>query len=107
MHGGFLVNAEGQRFGDETMGYSEYALESLKHANGQAWIVLDQRIFEACESFSDFQATVESGALKWADDAAELAAATGISAAGLQQTLDQTQRIAAGEAADKIGRAHV
>ncbi|MFJ7748988.1 FAD-binding protein [Arthrobacter sp. NPDC097144] len=106
MHGGFLVNAEGQRFGDETMGYSEYALESLKHANGQAWIVLDQRIFEACESFSDFQATVESGALKWADDAAELAAATGISAAGLQQTLDQTQRIAAGEAADSYGRTH-
>lgn len=104
MHGGFLVNRDGQRFGNETVGYSEYALESLKHADGQAWIVLDQRIFEACESFSDFRATVESGALKWADDADGLAAATGISAAGLRETLDQTQRIAAGEAVDRHGR---
>lgn len=104
MHGGFLVNLDGQRFGNETMGYSEYALESLKHADGQAWIVLDQRIFEACESFTDFRATVASGGLKWADDAGALAAATGISAAGLLQTLAQTRRMAAGEAADSFGR---
>lgn len=106
MHGGFLVNEEGLRFGDETMGYSEYALESLRHANGRAWIILDQRIFDACGSFSDFQATVESGALKWADNAAELASATGIKADGLQETLNHTQRIAAGEAADSYGRTH-
>ncbi|WP_341395516.1 FAD-dependent oxidoreductase [Arthrobacter sp. G119Y2] len=104
MHGGFLVNREGQRFGNETVGYSEYALESLKHADGQAWIVLDQRIFDACESFADFRATVESGALKWAEDTAGLAAATGINPAGLERTLEQTRRIAAGDAPDSFGR---
>ena len=104
MHGGFLVNRAGQRFGNETMGYSEYAVESLQHADGQAWIILDDRIYEACGSFQDFRNTVESGGLKWADDADALAAATGIDAAGLRQTLEQTRQIAAGNAGDGFGR---
>ena len=104
MHGGFLVNRAGERFGNETVGYSEYAVESLQHADGQAWIVLDERIHEACGSFQDFRNTVESGGLKWAEDVDGLAAATGIDADGLRQTLEQTRRIAAGDAEDSFGR---
>ena len=36
MHGAFLVDADGHRFGDETTGYSEYAAQVLQHAGGEA-----------------------------------------------------------------------
>jgi hypothetical protein len=48
MHGGFLVDRHGRRFGDETAGYSEYASTVLAAASGEAWIVIDRRIHDAC-----------------------------------------------------------
>ena len=106
MHGGFLVNAAGERFGDETTGYSEYAEEVLRGADGLAWVVLDQRIHEACLPFQDFRDTVESGAVRRADTVAELAAQCGIDADGLAATLEEVARVAAGEQPDRFGRTH-
>ena len=103
MHGGFLVNTAGKRYGNETSGYSEYAAESLAHAPDGSFIVIDQRIYDACQSFQDFLDVIEGGGVKWGDSAEELAAAYGIDAAGLAATLDETRRLAAGEA-DPFGR---
>lgn len=105
MHGGFLVNSRGERFGDETQGYSEYAKESLAHADGRSWIIIDQRIHDACLNFQDFRDTVESGGLRWAGDAEALAAQIGVDAAGLTDTLVQARNAALGTAADPFGRA--
>jgi fumarate reductase flavoprotein subunit len=104
MHGAFLVDRRGHRFGDETTGYSEYASAVLQHADGQAWIILDERIDEACSVFQDYLDTKASGAVKWADTVRELADDVGIDADGLQQTLAQTQRFARGEGEDELGR---
>jgi fumarate reductase flavoprotein subunit len=104
MHGAFLVDDAGRRFGDETIGYSEYAREVIAHAGGRAVIVLDQRIHDACMAFDDFRDTVASGALRWADTAEELAAQVGVDPAGLAATLAGTQRLAGGEGSDELGR---
>jgi fumarate reductase flavoprotein subunit len=104
MHGAFLVDRHGRRFGNETTGYSEYAAEVLKHADGQAWIILDGRIDEACSVFQDYLDTRESGAVKWADTPRELAETIGIDADGLQETVQQTKRYARGEQDDELGR---
>ncbi|GEP28573.1 FAD-binding protein [Cryobacterium levicorallinum] len=104
MHGGFLVNEAGARFGNETSGYSEYAQESLRHANGRAWIILDRRIHEACLSFQDYQDTVNLNGIRWATAAAELAELVNIDSAGLTQTLAETREYAAARAADAFGR---
>lgn len=104
MHGAFLVNKNGARFGNETIGYSEYARESLLHADGQAWIILDERIERACQSFQDFRDTEEANGIRWADNVADLAAATGIDPAGLEDTLAATRRYADGETTDVYGR---
>ncbi|QGG40930.1 FAD-dependent oxidoreductase [Aeromicrobium yanjiei] len=104
MHGAFLVDRHGRRFGDETTGYSEYAAEVLRHADGQAWIILDSRIDEACSVFQDYLDTRDSGAVKWAGTARELAAETGIDPEGLERTLRQTQLFARGEQDDELGR---
>ena len=104
MHGAFLVNAAGERFGDETTGYSEFAEEVIRGADGVAWVVLDRRIHDLCLPFQDFRDTVESGAVKVADTVAELAGLCGIDPAGLQATVDEVGRIAAGEGSDRFGR---
>lgn len=104
MHGAFLVDRAGQRFGDETTGYSEYAAEVLTRADGHAWIVLDERVHEACLAFQDYRDTVESGGVRWAEDAADLAASTGIDATGLAATLRATRACAAGDSQDEHGR---
>jgi fumarate reductase flavoprotein subunit len=106
MHGGFLVDGQGRRFGDETMGYSEYAREELAHAGGSAVIVLDRRIHDACLAFDDFRDTVESGALRWADDPESLAAALGIDPDGLAATMAEAGQLARGEGTDRFGRRH-
>ncbi|MCW2838837.1 MAG: ifcA 2 [Aeromicrobium sp.] len=104
MHGAFLVDRHGRRFGDETTGYSEYAAEVLKHAGGQAWIILDARIDEACSVFQDYLDTRESGAVKWAGTARELAQDVGIDPEGLEDTVRRTQLFARGEFGDELGR---
>ena len=104
MHGAVLVDRHGRRFGDETTGYSEYASEVIKHAEGAAWIVLDQRIDELCRPFQDYLDTRDSGAVRWADDLARLGAAVGIEEDGLAETVADCARTARGDQADRFGR---
>lgn len=104
MHGAILVDRHGRRFGDETRGYSEFASEVIRHAGGEAWIVLDERIDELCRPFQDYLDTRESGALQWADDVPALAVRTRVDADGLQGTLDECFRTARGEQDDAFGR---
>ncbi|TFH98701.1 FAD-dependent oxidoreductase [Micrococcus lylae] len=104
MHGGFLVGADGKRYGNETSGYSEYARESLEHADGTSWIVIDRRIYDDCMVFQDFVDVVESGGVRWGDGPASLAEAAGFDAAGFEETLRQTRAYAAGEESDPYGR---
>lgn len=105
MHGGFLVNAAGERFGDETVGYSEYAREVLRQPGGWALIVLDRRVHDACLAFQDFRDTVASGALRWCEDAAGLARSFGIDPDRFARTMDQASAVAQGQAADPFSRA--
>jgi len=105
MHGGYLVDANGERFADETVGYSEFAHLTLARASGgRAAIVFDERVRDACLVFDDFRNTVESGALRWADTVDELAEKLGVDPAGLTATVAQAGAAAAGEAADPLGR---
>ena len=106
MHGAFLVNLRGERFGDETVGYSEYAREVLRQPGRQALLVLDRRVHDACLPFQDFRDTVESGALRWSEDPAQLALSFGADPRRFAGTVGRAAAIARGEAADPFGREH-
>lgn len=103
MHGAVIVNVHGQRFGDETTGYSEYATKVIGQPGGTAWLIVDERIDAACRPFKDYQDLLAQSGVHWVDDAADLAAATGMDPAGLAQTLDAAGRSAAG-VGDAFGR---
>jgi fumarate reductase flavoprotein subunit len=104
MHGAIVVNIDGRRFGDETVGYSEYARKVLDQPGGEAWILLDRRIDAACRSFKDYQDLLDQGGVRWADDVASLVAATGMDADGLADTLALHAAISAGTTTDPFGR---
>jgi fumarate reductase flavoprotein subunit len=83
MEGGIQLNALGERFHDETQGYSEAAVHVLAQPGGVAWNVFDGPILELARSFPDFCAAEEAGALQTCVDVQALAALIGCDAANI------------------------
>lgn len=104
MHGAVLVNSAGERFGDETAGYSEYAALVLAQPEHTAWVVYDERVHDACRRFHDYATLLEARAVRWADDVAALAATVGAPEERLTGTLDQARGAARGSRGDEFGR---
>ena len=105
MHGAVMVDEGGDRFGDETSGYSEYAAALAARPGAHGWIVLDRRIHDLCRSFTDFRQTVEEGALTWAEDLDALAAGIGCAPEALKGSVAEQTAAASGAAGhDRFGR---
>jgi fumarate reductase flavoprotein subunit len=74
MNGGILVNERGERFGDESAGYSQFAINVLQQPNGVGYEIFDERILGRLEGeFDDFDEAVELGAYNSAETVEELA----------------------------------
>ena len=104
MEGGIQVNAEGRRFWNEHEGYSEAAVAVLRQPGGIAFVVFDARLHALGMSFEDFRAAEAAGAIRRGDDAAALAAACGLPATALAETLAEAQSLARRQAEDAFGR---
>jgi fumarate reductase flavoprotein subunit len=87
MEGGVQINALGQRFHDETQGYSEAAVQVLNQSEGVAWNVFDNQLLRFAQDFPDFVAAQAAGAVKSAADVASLAAIVGCPVETLANTL--------------------
>ena len=91
MEGGVQINARGQRFHDETQGYSEAAVQVLAQPGGLAWNVFDDDLLRMAQDFPDFVQAQDAGAVQHAADVPTLAALIGCDAVTLQTTLDAVQ----------------
>ena len=91
MEGGVQVNALGQRFNDETGGYSEAAVHVLSQPGSIAWNIFDAPLLELLRSFPDYRDAEAAGALRTAKDVAGLAAIVGCEEAALQATLNEVR----------------
>ncbi len=91
MEGGIQVNVRGERFHDETAGYSEASLQVLAQPGGVAWNVFDDRLLALGRGFPDFVSAEAAGAVRHATDAAALAALIGCEAGVLARTLAGTR----------------
>lgn len=103
-HGGFIMNARGVRFADESMGYSEFARSVAAQPARAAWVVIDERIDRACRPFADYQALVANEAIVWVADAEELARRVGAPPGVVKATVAAVEQAARGEAPDALGR---
>ncbi|HEY6821493.1 MAG TPA: FAD-binding protein, partial [Burkholderiales bacterium] len=90
--GGIQVNAEGKRFSNEHLGYSEQCLPVLEQPGGVAWCVYDERLHQLGMTFPDYQEAFRAGAVKPAP-----------SFPHLMQTLKEVEGYADG-ARDPFGR---
>lgn len=91
MEGGVQINARGERFHDETQGYSEAAVQVLAQPGGLAWNVFDDALLRMAQDFPDFVQAQAAGAVQHAADGPALAALIGCDAALLQRTLAAVQ----------------
>jgi fumarate reductase flavoprotein subunit len=89
VEGGIQLNARGQRFHDETEGYSEAAVDVLAQPEGVAWNVFDERLLKLARTFPDFQAVEAAGALRRADERTALAALIGCAPSELCTDVDR------------------
>ena len=106
MHGALLLNTRGERFDDETIGYSEFGARVVAQPDGQAWMVFDARVDAACRPFADYQHILDAGALRWAEDAAALAALIGADPDTVRGTIASAEAAARGDVPDPFGRTH-
>ena len=100
MDGGVQINSQGQRFHDETHGYSEASVKVLEQPGGLAWNVFDQQTLDLARTFPDFREAEAAGALKAAADTPALARLIGCDEQVLQSTLNSITP----NAADAHGR---
>lgn len=84
--GGFQVNTRGERFSNESHGYSEQGAVVLAQPGGIAWTIFDERIRDIARQFEDFRSAEEQGAILAAESIPALAAKIGVSREALAQT---------------------
>ena len=104
MEGGIQVNQRGERFGNESAGYSKHALAVISQPDHVAWDIYDKRLHQLGLKFEDYRDAIEAGAIKDAQTIPELADVLGIDQQGLQTTFDQYQSAARGESEDSFDR---
>jgi fumarate reductase flavoprotein subunit len=100
--GGFLVNADARRFGDESLGYSGFARVVLGQGEF-AYAIFDQKIFDIATQEEEFAELARYGGVKQAATVAELAQAYQLDAETLEREL-AAFNAAAGGAPDRFGR---
>jgi fumarate reductase flavoprotein subunit len=103
MHGGVLIDSSGERFGDESVGYSEFGAQVIARPGGTAWTVFDERVHAACLPFRDYQDVIAAGALTRHEDVASLAAAIGAPVDRVAATLADVDAASRG-GEDRFGR---
>ena len=104
MEGGIQVNAQGRRFANEHLGYSEQAVEVLRQPDGVAWNIYDERLHRLGMGFEDYRDAVVAGAIRNAADINGLSQVTGIPEDALADTIGTVALYRAGALADPFGR---
>ncbi len=85
--GGVQINALGERFHDETQGYSEAAMQVLAQPGGVAWNVIDDPLLALARTFPDFVQAQDAGAVTTCADLAALARHIGCDSVALHTPL--------------------
>lgn len=102
--GGVQVNVRGDRFSDESHGYSEQAAVVLSQPEGLAWTVFDARIAAIARQFEDFRQAEALRAILTAGTIEDLARQMGIPARALAATLREVDELKRSGGTDRFGR---
>jgi fumarate reductase flavoprotein subunit len=101
--GAIVVNSDGARFADESVGYSGLTA-AVSRQSGPTVAIMDQRMLDIAAREPWFQEILQYGGAKRAASVEELASQTGLDRERLRATLDEYKRAANGEMKDPFGR---
>jgi fumarate reductase flavoprotein subunit len=102
--GAVLVNPDGVRFGDESIGYSGFAADVIANG-GASWVLFDERIRDyVAGNELEFRELVELGGVVTAEDPADLAHRFELPVDALLATIEEAARDAAAGVPDRFGR---
>jgi len=102
--GGFQTNLDGERFSDESRGYSEQAQAVLAQRDGLAWSVFDERIAAIARQFEDFRQAEAAGAILSADTPEALARAMRLAPERFPATFAEVETLKRAAGRDRYGR---
>ncbi len=102
--GGFLLSPDGDRMGDESVGYSGFA-PVVAEAAGESVVVFDTRIRDFVSAHEpEFAELAAAGGVREADDAEQLARIIGCGVPAVERALSDQQDAASSGTADSTGR---
>jgi len=104
MQGGFQVNQNGERFSDESLGYSEQAAVVLAQPGCIAFDIFDERIAAIARQFADFRQAEALGAIIEAPTLAFLAERLNVPPPALAQSLAEIEEARHTGFPDRFGR---
>jgi fumarate reductase flavoprotein subunit len=104
MCGGIQVNSGGERFSNESAGYSEQAVHVLRQPGRIAWNVFDEDVHRFGLSFPDYREAIEAGAVRPADTVEKLAALIRAPVDAVRRTLRSVENYGTGAETDPFGR---
>ena len=105
MEGGFQVDARGERFCDESRGYSEQAEDVIARPGAIAFTIFDERIAAIARQFEDFRQAESTGAIIEAATIEDLAEKLKLPASALIAAFTDVEAQKRGEGSDRFGRA--
>ena len=101
--GGIIINAAGQRFGDESAGYSGFTPKVMAQP-APRFAIFDQKIYDVAALEEEFVELARRDGFKTADTPGDLAGRIGIDPAALNATIAEARRAATGDGGDAHGR---
>lgn len=105
--GAIIVNRAGRRFVNESVSYKTIGDRCLEQPERLGFQVFDQRVMDQSSplpTVADYKGALDAGLVKQADSLEALAAALGIDAAALRETVDAYNRACDGAEPDAFGR---
>lgn len=105
MNGGIVLNSAGKRFGDETKGYSAFAIDVIEQPEGICYEIFDADIFNKLEGeFDSFDEAVTLGAYSKHETVAELAREIGCAPETAAASVEQYNAAVKSDEPDEVGR---
>ena len=104
VEGGFQVNVRGQRFSDESRGYSEQAVDVVAQPGHVAWTLYDQRLHRLMLEFDDYRDALTAKAVRKGETIGELCEALGLPADEVEKTIQEVERFTVSGESDAFGR---
>jgi len=103
MEGGIQVNLNGERFSNESKGYSEQAMHVVGQPGHTAWSIYDETIHMRLMEYADYNEANKTGCILRAESIAELRQMTGLPGI-VETTLRNLAECVDGESKDAFGR---